>query len=229
MNLQKIQNYITEFKRHLKSQRSTDVLYKWESLHNFQQHWDLASEDLKGMYDQSLQNSQTVRLWKGSQYFPKQMMLLFCELQPEYVQFAFKDLFNEEKDIDGRMDRFIFYCDELLQAYKEKYPLKIENNHYHHYQIISLYLTFNYPEQYTFYDFEIFRRTMINLGSRDIPQLNDVTRFFKISRTLGKFLAKDPEIWNLHQARLHPTKHYQAPSLLLVNEFCELISYTRLR
>ena len=122
------------------------------------------------------------------------------------------------------MDRFIFYCDELMKAYREKYPLKIENHHYHHYKIISLYLSFCYPEQYALYDFEVFRQTMINLGSRNIPELNDVERFFKISRTLAKFLAKDPEIWQLHQRRLNPQKHYSHLSLLLVNEFCEMIS-----
>ncbi len=224
MNLQKIEKYLIQFKRHLKSQQRANFLYKWESLQYFQQNWDMEVENITQMYDQSLQNTQTVRLWKANQYFPKQIMLLFCELQPDYVKFAFTDLFNEEKEITGRMDRFIFYCDELMKAYKEKYPLKIENNHYHHYKIISLYLSFRYPEQYALYDFEVFRHTLINLGSRNIPELNDIERFFKISRTLAKFLAKDPEIWRLHQRRLHPKKHYQDFSLLLVNEFCEMIS-----
>lgn len=227
MNLQKIEDYLIQFKRHLKSQRSEATLYRWESLQNFQQNWKVEAENITQMYNQSLQNTQTVRLWKANQYFPKQIMLLFCELQPDYVKFAFTDLFNEDKDIAGRMDRFIFYCDELLKAYKEKYPLKIENNHYHHYQIISLYLSFRYPEQYALYDFETFQQTMINLGSRNIPVLNDIERFFKISRTLAKFLAKDPEIWTLHQRRLHPRKQYPEFSLLLVNEFCEMISRDR--
>ena len=227
MNLQKIQDYLVQFKRHLKSGRREAVLYRWESQQNFQQNWEIETTDIAQMYDQSLQNTQTVRLWKADQYFPKQLMLLFCQLQLDYVKFAFTDLFNEDKDITGRMDRFIFYCDELLKAYKEKYPLKIENNHYHHYRIISLYLAFRYPAQYALYDFEVFRKTMINLGSRNIPALNDVERFFKISRTLAKFLAKDPEIWALHQRRLNPKKHYTGESLLLVNEFCEMISRDR--
>ena len=117
-----------------------DTLYRWESLQNFKLNFNLETEALRQMYDKSLQNTQTVRLWKDRQYYPKEIMLLFCDLQPEYVKFAFTDLFNENKTIEGRMDRFVFYCEELLQAYKEKYPLKIENNHYHHYPIISLYL-----------------------------------------------------------------------------------------
>ncbi|MEM6321706.1 MAG: hypothetical protein AAF960_28865 [Bacteroidota bacterium] len=223
MNLKKIQAYITLFKQHLQGRYREDVLYKWESLANFQKNWDLSATDLTQMYDQSLQNQQTVRLWKANQYFPKQIMLLFCDLQPEYVRFAFQDLFNEEKSIDGRMDRFVFYCDELLNAYKEKYPLKIENHHYHHYRIISLYLAFRYPEQYALYDFELFKHTLINLGSRDIPKLNDVERFFKISRTLWKFLSKDETVWALHQRRLRGEQYFKGHSLLLANEFCEQV------
>ncbi|MEM1120696.1 MAG: hypothetical protein AAGJ18_09620, partial [Bacteroidota bacterium] len=169
-------------------------------------------------------NSETVRLWKGEQFFPKKSMLFFWELQPDYVKFAFQDLFNEDKPIDSRMDRFVFYCDQLLEAYREKYPLKIENHHYHHHGMLSLYLTFRYPKLYTLYDFEVFKNTLINLGSRNIPRLNDVERFFKVSRTLGKFLDKDEEVWSLHQRRLNPRKHFQGKSLLLVNEFCWMIS-----
>lgn len=224
MNLQKIQDYIILFKKHLKGRDKEAVLYKWESLQNWKQNWDLGAEDLTAMYNQSLQNTETVRLWKDRQYYPKEIFLLFCKLQPDYIKFAFDDLFNEEKSVDGRMDRFVFYCDELLVAYKEKYPLKIENNHYHHYRMISLYLTFQYPTQYTLYDFDLFKHTLINLGSRDIPKLNDIERFFKICRTLGKFLAKDEEVWALHQKRLNTKKHYQGDSLFLVEEFCQVIA-----
>lgn len=43
------------------------------------------------------------------------------------VRRAFQDLFNEEKDVAARADRFVFYCDDLLQTYKEniRSPSKI--------------------------------------------------------------------------------------------------------
>src|SRR5690606_6359721 len=106
------------------------------------------------MYDQSLQNSQSRRLWVGENFFPKEMMLKFTGLQKEYVRLAFRDLFNESKDISGRMDRFIFYCDELLGEYKSVNPKSIENRHFHdeNYHMISLYLAFEFTENYTFYD-----------------------------------------------------------------------------
>jgi len=224
MNLQKIQSYITLFKRYLKSAEAERQLYKWESLKFFQDNWNLEQPNLEKMYDASLKNTQTTRLWKGNNYTPKRMMLLFAKMAPDYVRHCFKDLLEEEKNIADRVDRFLFYCDEMLIEYKTLNGLSIENNHYHDYFIISLYLAFYYPEQYTFYDFPIFQKSMIHLGSRNVPELNDIERFFKISRTLWKFLEKDEEVWKLHQKRLYSPNHYKDKSLLLVHEFFMVIA-----
>jgi hypothetical protein len=176
------------------------------------------------MYDRSLQNSQTRRLWKRENYEPKEVMLKFVELNREFVRQVFLDLFNEQKEIDGRVDRFIFHCDELLREYKEAHPRSIENSHYHddNYQMVSLYLAFRYPEQYAPYDFEVFTRFMALLGSRDVPKVNDIGRFFKVMRTVYGFLKKDEALMELHRQRLLPP-HYQGDTLLLAEDFYKTI------
>lgn len=228
MNLQKIQSYIILFKKYLKSKEAEQQLYKWESLKFFQDNWNLEEPNMEKMYDASLRNTETTRLWKGNNYTPKRMMLLFAQMAPDYVRHSFKDLFEEEKNIADRVDRFIFYCGELLTEYKTQNGLSIENNHYHDYSIISLYLTFCLPTQYTFYDFPTFQKSMVHLGSRNIPKQNDVERFFKISRTLWKFLERDEEVWQLHQKRLYSSKQYKEKSLLLVHEFFNVIASKKL-
>ena len=86
MNLQKLQQAISGFKTYLRSKKSLDALYKWESLFHFQQNWEVAAPDFGIMYDKSLQNSVTKRLWKADQYVPKKMMSLFIEMDVDYVQ-----------------------------------------------------------------------------------------------------------------------------------------------
>lgn len=225
MQLKKIQQYLQQYKSFLKSRDAYQNLYKWEALQHFQNNWDMDAPDLAGMYDRSLQCSQTKRLWKREAYYPKQMMLKFIDLEPDYIRLMFKDLFNEKKDIEGRIDRFIFYCDNVLQEFKEAHPRSIENNHHHddNYQIISLYLGFRYPEQYTLYSYLNFRNLLEKLGSRDIPKINDVGRFFKIMRTLYKMMQKDEDIMRLHQRRLNPNRHYTGDCLLMVEEFCWML------
>jgi len=228
MNLQKIEAYIQYFKTYLKSKAAVEELYKWESQKVFQDNWNIEDPNLLEVYDRSLKNSQTSRLWKDGTYRPKEVMLILGELSPEYLGHIFGDLFNEEKNVADRLDRFIFYCNDLLNEYKIQYPLKIENNHYHDYFILSLYLSFHYPEQYTFYNFDTFKQSLIHLGSRNIPELNDIERFFKISRTLWKFLEKDEEVWKLHQKRLYSDIFYKEKSLLLVHEFFKVIASKKL-
>lgn len=221
MQLKKIQQYLQEYKNFLTSPAAQERLYAWESQRIFQEHWDVEARDFGEMYDRSLDNSQTRRLWKRENYEPKKRMLDFITLEPEGVRFIFQDLFNEEKSVENRVDRFVFYCDDLLQAYKEKYPRSTENRHWHddNYQMVSLYLAFRFPAQYTIYNHDAFIQLLQKIGSTDIPQAADFGRFVKVMRTLYNFLQKEPEILQLHQNRLHPKRHYLGDSLLIMWDF----------
>lgn len=218
MQLKKIQAAVSKYKTYLKSKNAYKNLHQWEALQHFQDNWDFDTDDFADMYDRSLQNSKTKRLWKREAYFPKEMMLHFIKLEPDYTRHMFHDLFNENKAIDTRVDRFIFYCDELLRLYKKANPNSIENNHYHDYGIISLYLSFRYPEKYGLYDFDQFQTCLQHLGAINIPQVHDLPRFFKLNKTLWTFMQKEKGLMDCHQKRLL-APHYKEHSMLIVSEF----------
>lgn len=224
MQVKKIAEQIAKFKTYLDSPKAYDTIHWWESQWLFQQNWDVLAANFAAMYDASLQNSQTKRLWKRETYYPKQMMLQLIAMESDFVQQIFKDFFDEKKSIDGRVDRFQFYCDELLQLYKKANPRSIENNHYHTNETCFLYLAFRYPSQYGFYNFKDFQRSLTLLGSMKVPQLDDVLRFTKVTNTLWKFLIKDGEILDLHQKRLQEGKHYMEDSMLLVSEWMKVMT-----
>ena len=221
MQLKRIQHYIARYKKFLESEHAYDRMHIWESQRIFQETWNMDHENLPAMYDESLQNSTTKRLWKREAYEPKYMMIEFLDAQPELMRHYFFDLFNEDKSIDGRMDRFVYYCDEMLREYKKAHPNSIENNHYHNdnYWMVSLYLAFKYPDNYCLYDSFAFRGLLRKLGSTDVPKTNDLSRFFKVMRTLYNFLQKEEGLMEAHQKRLDPEKHYMEKSLLLVYDF----------
>lgn len=220
MQLKLIQQHILDYKKWLATPAAERNLYKWESQRIFQENWDFDSLNFVGMLDKSLQNSTTRRLWHREDYAPKQIMLKFTKMQPHFVESMFRELFNEDRDIGARVDRFVFYCDELLREYKQVNPISIQNNHYHNdnYGMISHYLAFQFPAQYTPYSLELFQNTMKKIGGRDIPKTNDFPRYSKIMRTLMNFLQKDEELIALHQSRLRE-EHYQEKSQLLVEDF----------
>lgn len=221
MQLKLIQHFFQEYEQFLAGPAASERLHIWESQRIFQEQWDMDAADWPAMYERALQNSQTRRLWKREAYEPKRMMLELAAMQPDFVRHIFFDLFNEEKGLEGRASRFVYYCDMLMQEYHEQHPRSIENSHYHDddYQMLSLYLAFRFPHQYTLYDAEGFRKLLEKLGSRDIPKAHDLERFAKVSQTLYKLMQKEEKLLTLHRRRLQEGLHYTGESLLLVYDF----------
>ncbi|WP_373548228.1 hypothetical protein [Haliscomenobacter sp.] len=225
MQLKKIQEALDQFKTHLASEAKEEHLYIYESQKIFQENWNLESTDPVSMYNRSLNNTQTRRLWNRENYEPKRMMLEFWRMQPDFVKQMFQDLFDENKKVDGRVGRFVFYCDELLTEFLEKHPRSREGKHFHQdgYQIVSLYLAFRYPDHYSLYHFDRFKRLLSALGTPDMPATHDFERFCKVVKTLWGFMQKDDELMAAHRERLEEGKHYQGESLLPVYELMQII------
>ncbi len=220
MQLKKLEVCLAKYKEFLLTPAAEERLYIWESQRHFQEVWDVDAADFAVMYDRSLQNSYTKRLWKRERFEPKRMMLEFIGEEPDFVRTMFKDLFNEEKSVENRVDRFVFYCDELLSRYKRKYPVSIENNHYHQeYEMIALYLAFRYPEAYACYDADAFRQTLELLAAPNVPVGHDLPRYFKVCKTVFTFMSRDEELMQRHRQRLNPEKHYTGNSYLQSYDF----------
>lgn len=226
MQLKRLNELLEQFKIHIRSAQHEDAVMLWETQQLFQNNWDTEAPRLAEMFRQSLENSISRRYWSRELYAPREMMLEFIALDEEMVRIMFRDLFNENKEVDGRMDRFVFYCNEMLQAYKEKHQRPPHNRHYHddNYTMVSLYLTFRFPDRYAPYEHEAFVHLLRSLHSPDIPVVNDPARWFKVARTLLTLMKKDPELMSLHSQRLEPGRHFEGESLLLAYEFCKWCS-----
>ena len=225
MLLNKIQAAIPAYKIWLSEVRMHPGLYAWEAVQHFQNNWNPDLHDPATMYDSCFYSEQNRRLWQSENWEPRRIMTEFWRFDPLTVEWMFDDLFNETKSVDGRVGRFLFGCDSLLRDYKKAKPTSIENNHYHSdYRMISVYLAFRYPDCYAPYDFQSFRNGLVALGARDIPEQDDLPRYFKVLKTLMTFLDKDPEVAKLMQKHLHPKKHYQGKTMLLASDFCRFIT-----
>lgn len=221
MILAKINATISEYKKWLINTKSHPFTHKWESVQHFQNHWNLDTEDPATMFEGSFHNTETRRLWQTENWQPKRIMTEFWRFDPLTVRLMFDDLFNETRTVDGRIARFLFGCDTVLRDYKKAHPTSIENNHDHgDFQMISIYLAFRYPELYAPYDLEVFQKAMTRFGANDIPQSNDLPRYFKVLRTLLTFLEKDGEVLQAMQPHLHPRRHFQGKTMLVVEDFC---------
>ncbi len=226
MQLKLLRQYFADYERELRAGRRSQRLYIWEAQRIFQEHWDLEAADLAAMYDRSLESPVTRRLWKRESYEPKRMMLEFIRMAPDFTRQMFRDLFDDDRSLEGRAGRFVFYCDELLQQYKASHPTSIENNHYHDddYRMVFLYLAFRFPERYTLYDPQVFVKTLGNLGVANLPLTNDPERYAKVVRTIAQLMHKETAIAQLHRQMQPDERYFQGESLLLVYDFCAFVS-----
>lgn len=196
-----------------------DWIGNWKSLKVFQDNWNIDTDDFKSMYASSFANTLSNDLWEGHSFFPKKAMLTFIDRDPDLIRSMFKELFNEHLDIEGRIDRFVHHCDELCNDIMRSDPGY--QNHYHEgYRMISVYLAFHFPMNYTVYNIEDYKDFMAKVKAKAVAGTGDIGRFFKVMRTVYSILAKDEELLSMHQhLRAGHEDLYQGASLLLVREF----------
>src|SRR5688572_25020790 len=160
--------------------------------------------DLIERYDLSLRSEISQRWWKRENYRPKEIMLKLIQADEELAGIAFKDLANDSATLDGRLSRFNFYCEELLQMHRKKHIRDIETHHHQDAGMISLYLAGWFPDKFTLYPgFEAFQKFSIAIGSPEIPVIDDLVRYYKMTTIIFKFLIKDPQFQKLEEKRMH--------------------------
>jgi len=222
MIVAKINAYKEVLKEHLRITQDYNELYKYEALKNFQEQWDLSALDLKKVYDQSFQSPTSGRLWGGSTNSAKEYMLKFIDKDKEFVRSMFRDLYNEEKDVGMRVNRFLLHCDELLRQLQIK-ELKL-NNHLHGPEEASLYLAFKYPDRYCLFNYGPFNIMMNRLEAKNVPQEFEVDRYFKLCKGLFTILSKDEEVMELYKKHLVGENYHQELSMLMVHDYLLICS-----
>lgn len=217
MVLDILEKYKDKYKAFIQS-ADYDELYKWESMKNFQDNWDIEANDFRSMYDRSFANEISSNLWASQFFYPKQTMLEFIKIDSERVRSMFKELFDEEVDIEKRIDRFVFHCDEFLKEFQKTNPNA--KNHFHDgYRMISVYLCFKFPMQYSIYKYTEFKEFMEKVRAKTIPGTNEIARFFKVMKTIHGILSKDHELMNIHNGLRKDSKYFKEDSLLLAQDF----------
>lgn len=212
MVLELLQSEINNYKR-IKTSASYDEVYKWEALKNYKDNWDIDVEDFLTMYTNSFSCESGENLWASRFFYPKQCMIEMIELDPERCRTMFKELFDESKDVEERIDRFVWHCDEL-RAERNKENPQFKNHYHDGFRMISTYLAFEYPEKYSIYKYTEFKNFMTKVKAKSIPRTNEISRFFTVMRTLNKFVAKDSDLQKLHKSQIQAPEYYQQDTLL---------------
>jgi len=213
-SLPKIRKHIEEYKKFITSDEY-DEIYKWKALNTFQKNWDLEAKDFKKMYENSLKKSSN--LVSSSFWYPKDVMLKFIDYDEVRVRKMFKDLFDENVDVEKRAETFVYHCD-MLRDEIAKTDTSIKNHFHDGHRMISLYLAFRYPEKYAIYKYTEFKKFMQLVDATDIPTTKETKRFYKIVKTIYNILKNDDELLEIHK-NLLDDECYKGETLMLAQDF----------
>ncbi|MEL7159516.1 MAG: hypothetical protein AAFN92_02060 [Bacteroidota bacterium] len=217
MQVPKINAAVEDFREWLLTDAARELLPVSETQQNWQTHFDVEAKDLAASYDAALDSKTNRRHYRRGGYDPKRAMLKLMEWEPEFVREAFRDLFSEDRDLDGRTQRFGFYVNELFNRFRDAKPKDRTPSHCHQedYQMASLYLAGQYPAKYAPYTTDLLHTVCEQLGAKDPPPAADFPRYTKLLSTLRPFLEKDKVVMERYRALLRPVDYPEETALLV--------------
>ncbi|MEM6772207.1 MAG: hypothetical protein AAF597_16655 [Bacteroidota bacterium] len=224
MQVPKIKAAVVAFRDFLTTEGAEALLPVFETQQNWQTHFNVEAKDSAASFDAALDSKTNRRHYRRGGYDPKRAMLTLMRWEPDFVREAFRDLFCEERDLEGRIGRFGFYVNELFNRFRDARPKDKTPSHYHDddYNMVSLYLMGQFPEVYAPYATELLQNICEKLGAKTIPPAADFPRYTKMLTTLRRFLTEDEEVMANYQKLLRE-QDYQGESALLVWMFFKAV------
>ena len=175
-------------------------LYKWQAVKSFQDNWNVNAEEFTTMLASSLEKADNLLTAKN--YYAYKMITKFAEKEPETVRLMFVDLYSETKPLIHRYESFENSADELLAKY---YSDSSKANHFQHWNAVSVYLTFRYPDKHYIYKRRVFENFAKQIGYTNIPKRGDkksLEVFYKICDLVLAVVKEDQELLALTKSRL---------------------------
>lgn len=148
INQEKIQEWVRIYLKHiqevsLEHHVEKEEGYKFLSINTFRQHFNLEDPDLVGMLEKSIFPNNLV---VGAMYWPRKMLLIYAEEYPNETREALRHLYDESKDLYGRITNTVEAFNTINDARNAK--LDVSMNSYIGLRFVSLLLGFKYPNKY---------------------------------------------------------------------------------
>ncbi len=161
---------LTKYKESF-SDRWKDERYKWEAVQWFQTHWDINAENFYQMFTEATE--KTYNLLASMNNFPRGMIQVYSEQDPEAVRAMFINLFDESKDVSERVVKFQSDAQALCDR------LSPGKQHYQRPMAITVYLWLHNPEKYSIFKYTTCRISTQYLKNDFVPKKGYPTKNIK--------------------------------------------------
>ena len=173
--------------------------YKWIAVKHFQDNWDIDAPDFAAMLKNAL--AKTGNLLVSVNNFPARMITEFAQADPEKVRAMFKNLFDENKSLNDRIEQFKNDSDVVLKKYG-----KPGAHHYQRDNSITTYLWLRYPEKYYIYKYSEIKSVVAKLQSDCVIKMGATAEnlriFMELYNAIRQELFADDELKALLKSQL---------------------------
>lgn len=198
-NQLRLKEALRQYKKDFVITHWNEEKYKWEAVKCFQDNWDIHAADFENMLSQSL--SKTSNLLASTNNFPAGMIIEFAHAAPEKVRAMYMDLFDESKDVFGRIESFKKQSNILLKKYKST-----AKQHYQHENAITTYLWLRYPDKYYVYKYSEARSVSNKLDSnykfKKGSYTDNLKSFYDFYNEIRESLKRDSTLIDLFKSQL---------------------------
>lgn len=198
-NQLRLKEALRQYKKDFVTTHWNEEKYKWEAVKCFQDNWDIHAADFEDMLSQSL--CKTSNLLASTNNFPAGMIIEFAHAAPEKVRAMYMDLFDESKDVFGRIESFKKQSNILLKKYKST-----AKQHYQHENAITTYLWLRYPDKYYVYKYSEARSVSNKLDSnykfKKGSYTDNLKSFYDFYNEIRESLKRDSTLIDLFKSQL---------------------------
>lgn len=179
-----------------------DEKYKWQAVKQFQDNWNVNADDFYAMFEKATKKSNN--LLDSRNFLPRGMILEFSKENPEKTRQMFEILFDENKSLSQRIEKFKNIADELQKNHNQNSSSKWKS-HFQTDNAISTYLWLKFPQTYYIYKWSEYRNVAKEL---DCPvkftkgHRENLENGFALYDSICNELVKDEDIKKLLKSKL---------------------------
>ena len=194
-----LQKVLEQYKRDFVLTQWEDEKYKWEAVKCFQDNWDVEADDFADMLTKSL--SKTYNLLASANNFPAKMITEFAQTASEELRSMFIVLFDERKDVYGRIETFKMRSSMLLEQHSDG-----NRQHYQYENAITTYLWLRYPDKYYIYKYSEVKAVADVLKSgyyfKKGAYADNIRHFYRLYDEICQEIKGDTELVRLLKGKL---------------------------
>ncbi len=192
-------------------QMDNTLFFPWEAQETFQKNWDLNAMDFLTMFDKSM--AIGTDKWSLSFIPGINRMKQFIQINEDMVRGMYEDLYSDHRDLAGRIGRYEYHCDLLLDQLKETHPLELD--HFHSNKIMIFhYLSMRFPKLYTHWQISEMKKVLAKCGAPKPLENHEVERYVKTSRIFHKFLESNQDVIAALSSRINQSQLETSPMAL---------------